>query len=649
MADVLTLAALRALVSFSEPRLSPDAARVAYVRTTRDRRNDRMAHELVVVRSDGIGTRTVDAGPFVGSPRWSPDGTRLAYLRHTAKHDEDQIVVVRLATGTQRVVTRAPQGVQQFAWSPDGRRIAYVTPDPEPNAAAAKRHDDLFELGEDGFLTDKPIVPSHLWLQPADGGRARRLTHGTWSVYEGVAPFVGGPSDPSWSPDGHTILITRAPDQHDAVTDRSWPAAVDVTTGAVRDLGTARRYVYAPMFEPAGDRYAYLKPHGPGPISVIDAFVAPRAGGDGVDRTAALDRDLQTIRWAGDTLIATATDGMRQAIVAIAPDGSARRVDVGSLSVDDVDAAKSGALAFVASSSTRPPEVYVMPSAHARPRALTDANARLRRMAFGRVETLRWTAPDGMVSEGLLVHPVHERAGVKYPLVIWHHGGPEAAINTGFTEGTDENWPIGQLAAARGWYAFLPNYRGSDDLGTAHEHAIYEDPGAGPMSDVMAGLETIERRGTIDTSRECVGGHSYGGDMTAWIIGHDARWRCAVLGDAAVDWIEAYDLSGNGNLAWSRDSLGGSPWQSAAMLQRYREDSPVTYASQVRTPTLILTGLADQVVPFSEAWEFYHALRDNHVPVHLVGIPTAHHTPRDPVRLESYQQRILDWFAQNLR
>ena len=185
---------------------------------------------------------------------------------------------------------------------------------------------------------------------------------------------------------------------------------------------------------------------------MVDAFVAPSSGAAGTDRTA-IDRDLQTVRWAGNTLVATATDGMRQAIVRIPPGGGPQRVNVGALSVDDVDAARNGALAFAPSSSTRPPELYVMPSAHARPRALTDANAALRRLRFGRVETVRWSAPDGLVSEGLLVHPVHERAGTKYPLVIWHHGGPEAAINTGFFEGTDEGWPVGQLAAARGWYA----------------------------------------------------------------------------------------------------------------------------------------------------------------------------------------------------
>lgn len=649
MADVLTLAALHALVTYSQPRLSPDGTRLAYVRTVPDRHNDRLANAIVVTGIDGRGTRVVDEGPFVGTPRWLPDGKRLAYLRHTAKHDEDQIVIVRLGSTVQRVVTRAPQGVQQFAPSPDGRLIAYVMPDAEPNAAAAKAHDDLFELGDDGFLTDKPLVPSHLWTISTSGGVARRLTRGSWSVYEGVAPFVGGTSDPSWSPDGRSIVFTRAPHAHDAVTDRSWPAIVDVATGAVHDLTTLRRYLYAPVFAPSGSRYAYLRPHGPGPVSVLDAFVAPAGGGDGSALAPSLDRDLQTIRWAGNTLVATATDGMYQSIFRIPANGAAQRVGVGALSVGDVDAAANGTLAFVGSSSTRPPEVYVMTAEQRRPHAITRANALLAQRQFGRVEIVRWTAPDGLVSEGLLFHPVHERAGVKYPLVVWQHGGPEAAINASFDEGTDEGWPLGELLAARGWYTFLPNYRGSDDLGTKHEHAIFQDPGAGPMSDVMAGVGAIERRGTIDASRECIGGHSYGGYMTGWNIGHDTHWRCAVLGDAAVDWLEAYDLSGSGNLAWTRDSLGGSPWQSATMLQRYRDDSPITYATHVRTPTLILTGLADEVVPFTESWAFYHALRENHVPVHLVGIPTAHHTPRDPVRLESYRRRILDWFSQHLR
>lgn len=648
MPDVLTLAALRALVTFSDPRVSPDGTRVAYVRTVRDGVHDRFAHALVVVGADGRARRVVDPGPFVGSPRWSPDGRRLAYLRHDAKHDEDQIVVVRAGGGAPLTVTRAERGVQHFAWSPDGRRFAYVTPDAAPNAAPAKRHDDLFTLGDDGFLTGKPLAPSHLWLVGSRGGRATRLTRGRWSVYEGVPPFQGAPSDPSWSPDGRTILIVRAPDAHDAVTDRSSVAAVDAASGAVRDLGTLRRYVYEAAFAPDGASYAYVRPHGPGPISAMDAVVARPAGGDGTDRTAALDRDVQSLVWSGRTLVATVPDGLRRAIYRIPPQGPPRKVDLGELSVGDVGAGPHGELAFVASAYARPPEVYVVRAPGAPPRAVSADNAPLRRFAYGRAEALRWTAPDGQVSDGILVHPVGERPGRTYPLVIWHHGGPEFSSTLAFDEGSDDGAPFGALAAARGWYAFLPNYRGSDELGTAHEHAIYQDPGAGPMSDTMAGLAEVERRAQVDRARECVGGHSYGGYMTGWIVGHDSRWRCAVIADGSLDFVAAYDLSGTGNLAFTRDSLGGSPWRGE-FAARYRDWSPLTYAPQVRTPTLLVTGLADDVVPYTESFDFYHALRDNGVPVRLVGIPTAHHVPSDPVRLESYQRTIWNWLAAHLR
>ncbi len=378
----------------------------------------------------------------------------------------------------------------------------------------------------------------------------------------------------------------------------------------------------------------------------MDAVVATVGGGDGDDRTSDLDRDVQTLRWAGDTLVATATDHLRQAIYLIPPQGPPRRVDLGELSVGDVSAGPHGELAFVGSAYGRPPEVYVVPAAGAAPRAISADNAALRRYAYGRAEALTWTAPDGQLSEGILVHPVGERPGRTYPLVIWLHGGPEAASELSYGQG--EGVPFGALAAARGWYAFFPNYRGSDDLGTAHEHAIFADPGAGPMSDVMAGLAAVQQHAAVDPARTCVGGHSYGGFMTSWIIGHDTRWRCAVVADGPSDLVESYDLSGTGNLAFTRDSLGGSPWDGKTA-QLYRDDSPITYATQVRTPTLIVTGLADQVVPFTESFSLYHALKENGVAVRLVGIPAAHHSPADPVRHEAYLATIWAWLGDHLR
>jgi dipeptidyl aminopeptidase/acylaminoacyl peptidase len=631
MADPITLAALHAFVNLSDPRLSPDGTRIAYVRTVRDYVHDRNVASIVVVRTDGTGRRTIDAGPFVDAPRWSPDGTHLAYKRHTPKDDADQLVVARIADGSERVVTHAPNGVEHYAWSPDGQRFVYDTPDDEPNAAAAKAHDDLFEVGDDGFLTDKPPVPSHFWLVASSGAAtALRLTHGTWSVFEQSAPFSGGGSAPSWSRDGRTIVFTRNATAHTAATDRSSIATVDVATGAVHELGTIRQYAYLPTFAPSGNRYAYIRPHGPGPVSTSDIVVGDARGE--TDRTASLDRDVSAVLWRGSSIVALVQNHVLGSIALVPPTGAPRVLDLGRLSVESVDATATMRLAYVASSYGVPPEIYTsLPGT--KPRAVTNENAALRRYDYGRAERVQWTAADGEVSEGVVIHPPHERPNVKYPLLLWLHGGPEGeSAGLGFGQEYPGGYDAGIMAAANGWYAFFPNYRGSNDEGSAHEHGVYRDPGEGPMRDVMAGLAAVETRfPAIDTKHESVGGHSYGGYMTAWIIGHTTRFRSAIVADGA-------------NLSWTRDSFGGTP---ASTPQLYRDGSPITYANAVRTPTLIITGLADEVVPFSESWSYYHALRDRGVPVHLVAIPTAHHTPSDPVRLEAYYRRMSAWLAEH--
>ena len=146
------------------------------------------------------------------------------------------------------------------------------------------------------------------------------------------------------------------------------------------------------------------------------------------------------------------------------------------------------------------------------------------------------------------------------------------------------------LDAAHDWIVFSPNYRGSDNFGNAYTRAINDDSGAGPGRDVMAGIDTVVERGNVDENRIAVGGWSYGGYMTTWLLGHYPGWRAAVSGAPVTDWLDQYNLS-DGNVG-AGNSFGGSPW-TGTLIEAYREQSPITYASKIRTPTLVMQNTGD--------------------------------------------------------
>ena len=460
-----------------------------------------------------------------------------------------------------------------------------------------------------------------------------------------MAPFAGVASDPVWTADGKAVVFVQAPDAHTAATDHSWIASVDVATGRVRALSGVHAYEYQPVVAGAG--VFYLRPHGPGPISALDLMNVGLDGTDDLDRLPKFDHDISSIQATADgKLLLLSTDHLGVRADLIGADGLPRPLALGTLVPSEAAIARTGTVAFVASTCSRAPELYVLRPGGV-PVAITHANAALSALVTATWHPITWTAPDGQANEGILAGPAHPVAGRSYPLVVWLHGGPEFAINGSWGEGTDDNFPIAAYLTARGAYVFMPNYRGSDDLGTAHEHAIFGDPGAGPFSDVLAGLAAVLKDAPVDPERIAIGGHSYGGFMTTWAIGHDTRWKAAVVADGAVDTVAGYNLSGTGNRAWLRDSLGGSPWDPK-FAQLYHDSSPITYAAAIRTPTLIVTGLRDEVVPFTESFTLYHALAENHVPVRLVGIPTAHHTPADPVRREAYDRLVTTYLLQHL-
>lgn len=634
----------RALIRIGSPQFSPDGGELAFLTVRSDFVHDRYDATLRVMDIGDKQSRILVQGmQDLDGPRWSPDGQTLAFIAKVGE-EAPQIYTVPAAGGTPEQLGDAPNGVEQFAWSPDGRTIAFVTPDDSPlNAKDRRTHHDLFMIHDDDYLVDKPAVPSHIWLLSVKDGKARQLTRGSTSVLETAPPIGGGVSSPAWSADGRSIVYTQQANGDDADSDKTRIVVVDVATGAQHAITDKHSYEYNPRFAPKGDTIAWLYPHGPGPVSDMDVFVGSPGGGTARDVSADLDRNwLPELAWLpdGSAVVGMADDRIGTKLYVQPLHGNGRAIDLDGLNALGFAVSSKGALAVVADNATTAAELYLLRTPDSKPVKLTDFNERFAAYAHPRSIEVQWKAPDGQQDDGILTYPNDYVKGKKYPLVVWDHGGPEASSNEGFD--TNEIGPLRDLFAADGYLVFEPNYRGSDNLGNAHEHAIFRDPGNGPDSDVVSGIAMLEREGIVDESRIAATGHSYGGYMTAWLISHQHFWRCAVVGDGAVDWTEEYELSGAGNLAWARDSLGGTPWDknSAAL---YRSGSPITYAGDISTPTLILSGTDDVTVPITESFALYHALASRHVPVEFIGIPGAHHSPQDPVHRELYYGAIEKW------
>ncbi|MBU6421660.1 MAG: S9 family peptidase [Gammaproteobacteria bacterium] len=639
----------RALIRITSPQFSPDGKELAFLTVRSDFVHDRYDATLRVLDiASGKSLILVQGMRDLEMPRWSPDGKTLAFMAKVGKQ-KAQIYTVPATGGTPEELSDADNGIQQFSWSPDGKTIAYVTPDESPISKKDRRtHHDLFTIHDDDYLINKPPVPSHIWLLSVKDGKAHQLTFGPTSVLETAPPIGGGVSAPVWSADGKWIVYAQQANADDSDSDRTRIVAVNVATGDEHPITNQLSYEYNPVFAPHGDAIAYLYIHGPGAVSDMDLFVGSPAGGQPYDISADLDRNLlPELAWLPDGrgVVGMADDRIGVQLYVQPLNAKGHALDLDGLNALSFAVSSRGALAVVADSVTLAPELYLLRTLDSKPVKLTDFNSGFAKYAHGRSIEVTWRAPDGQLDDGILTYPNNYVSGKKYPLVVWDHGGPEASSSEDFD--TNEIGPLRDLFAADGYLVFEPNYRGSDNLGNAHMHAIYRDPGAGPDSDVISGIQMLEKQGIVDESRIAATGHSYGGYMTAWLISHQHFWRCAVVGDGAVDWTEEYELSAAGNLAWTRDSLGGSPWDkdSAAL---YVSGSPITYAGDITTPTLILSGTDDTTVPITESFALYHALASRHVPVEFIGIPGAHHSPQGPVHRELYYGAIEKWVVKYL-
>jgi dipeptidyl aminopeptidase/acylaminoacyl peptidase len=639
---------VRRLVFVSSATPAPDGKSAVIVVTRSNYADNLNESDLyaVEVATGAVRQLTFDRSS-VSSPRFSPDGTTLAFLAPDAEKHA-QIWLLPLRGGESRQLTKSPTGVEQFSWRPDGGSIAYAAWDDPPTRTGEATHLTTWHVGAQDLFLRAPLTPQHLWVVDPATGKSERITSGTWTLEFALPP--GPPPSPlSWSPDGGSIAFARVPVPESGKLDSAQVWIVDVATRQLRPLNDVRVFQNNPTFSPDGKHVAYWYPRdGRADINWLnEVYLADVDGSNARSLTRALDRNLFKAIWMpnGRELLVAGNDSTTVGVWIQPVDGPARRLDLGRLVVNgafgyDIAVARNGAIFFNATNASRPSELYVLETPGSRPRRLTNFNAFADTLTLGTPERVTWRSDD-FTADGVLVHPPNFDPNRKYPLVLVIHGGPTSASKTGWNT-------LAQLMAAEGWLVFSPNYRGSDNLGNAYQAAIWRDWGRGPGRDVMAGVNELRKRPYVDASRTAVTGWSYGGYMTTWLAGNfPDEWRAAVAG-APVTSLEDQYTYGDCSLT-CRYIMGGSPYNSPdEVAALYAEQSPITYARNIKAPTLVMTNIEDFRVPPTQAFKLYRILKDNGVEADFVAFAGRTHASTDPVNSMERNRLWIDWVRKHL-
>ena len=634
------------MVQVSDAQISPDGKTVVFITHRWDGHASAYIHELHIVDAQGRADRRLLSGPLDAlAPHWSPDGKLIAFLAPEGQPGTPLQVYVTRRDGKAQRLTRMPTDVQETAWSPDSKSIAFVAADP-PDRVLERSQGGRFDAGENGDTVHAAVMPSQLWIVPASGGAPTKLTTGPSSV-SAANPFDIPVVQLSWSPDGSSIAIIRLPSANANDEYQAAVELIDIKTHASKPLTPPLLLGGMLAFSP-DSHVAYLSPRDDTRVNGFEVQVVTATGGVPTVWMQSVDREIAGLRWMPDgSMLAGGLDHTHVALWLQAPNGQAAPLKLGDANPNcerqrcDVSVSASGSIAFAGEEPGRPTDVYVMTTTASAPRRLTHYGDEIAALDSGGNEMVEWDGPDGFRENGVLTYPPGFSRDKQYPLVVLLHGAISA-----FTRRMDGSWPMPELLAAHGYLVFAPNFRGSDNTGNAYQSAVFNDAVAGPGRDVMAGVKYVEGLGFIDTSREAVCGWSYGGLMTSWLTTQYHQWRAAVAGAAENDFLEQYDDAQGGT--GKRYFFGGSPYVGDHM-KDFVAQSPITYAKDITTPTLIWATTDDFDVPMVQSFSMYRALKDNGVPVRFVLYPSPTHGPRDVVQVADLTGLWIGWLDKYMK
>ncbi|MBW3534921.1 MAG: S9 family peptidase [Gemmatimonadetes bacterium] len=618
------------------PRVSPDGAWVAYTVSTTSLEDERGTTRVWMVPFEGGEPvpMTREEGS-ASDARWSPDGRWLSFLASRGEDAETQVWALDRRGGEARPLTDVEQGVSGYAWSPDGTRLALLIRDPEPDSAGEKENApqnpwviDRLQFKRDGagYLTGDRRT--HLWVLDVETRELRQLTAGRWD--EG---------SPAWSPDGRRIaFVSNRTEDPDANSNSDiWI----VDAGAAEPVTEPRRVTSnpgadrSPAWSPDGRRLAYVTTLEPDLIwyatSHLAVVEADGSGGRVVSRD--LDRNVSSPRWSldGASIWTELEDsGERHLARFDAADGRLSRPVSGPLSVGDYDIGPGGQVVALVDRLQRPAEVHALDEGGLR--RITHVNdSLLGSLRLGEVRNVTFPSADGTEIEGFITFPPGYEEGRRYPTLLRIHGGPVSQFDHGFSFEP-------QLFAANGYLVVQANPRGSSGYGQDFSHAIWADWGNKDFQDVDAGVDFAVAQGWADPDRLGVGGWSYGGILTNYVITQTDRYEAAITGASEVFYPANYGHD-HYQLQWEKEL--GLPWED---IEPWLRISPFMKVGEVTTPTLIMGGEDDWNVPIQNSEQLYQALRRRGVPTQLVVYPGQSHGLRVPSYQKDRLQRYLQWY-----
>jgi len=641
-----------------DPQISADGAWVAYTVETEALKTDKSHTQIWMVPSAGgdAVAMTVDDETST-HPRWSPDGKYLAFL--SGRNDgKTQIYLLNRQGGEAQKMTDTVQDVEDFAWSPDSKKMVLVLRDPKPEEVEEAKEkskddsgDDSTDKGSDSkkSKTPKPyVVDRYLFKVDEVGYLDRRRTH--LYVFDiatkKMTQVTSGDFDdqsPAWSPDGKWLAFSSKRTLPDP--DRNYDSNIFVVAADNTDKGEHLTQITTnagaeaePAWSSDGKWITYVTQLDPKLLDYATKHVAisPATGGAAKVLTKVFDRMASTPRFSPDgkfIYFIADDDGTQNLCKVPVAGGDVTRVISGRLMLYAYAVAKNGAVAAAITTPERPVEVFTLNADGGEPKRITQTNdALMAQLKLTMPEYVSFKSKDGTLVHGYLYKPLDYVAGKKYPAILRPHGGPVWSYYAEFTH-------LAQLFAANGYVVLFPNPRGSTGRGEDYAKAIFADWGNKDFQDDMAMVDYAIAQGLADPEKLGVGGWSYGGISTDFIITQTTRFKAAISGAGATKFDSMY---GHDQYVLDYETELGRPWEKRDVWDHV---SMYWKVANVTTPTLFMGGEVDWNVPILGGEQMYQSLKSLGKETELVVYPGEYHGFKTPTHLKDRLERYLSWYA----